>query len=154
MANTYSQIYLHIVFAVKFRKRQIHKDWKEQLYKYICGTVNNKDEKIFAINGVSDHIHILISIKPNTHVSDLVRDIKVNSTKWINGHKLVSGNFAWQEGFGVFSVSRSQITKVIGYIDKQEAHHQKVSFRREYIAFLKKHEVEFDEKYLFEWFED
>ena len=154
MSNTYSQIYLHIVFAVKFRRRQIHKDWKEQLYKYICGPVNNKDEKIFAINCVSDHIHILISIKPITNVSNLVRDIKVNSTKWINGQKLVSGRFAWQEGFGAFSVSRSQLDKVIGYIDKQEAHHQKVSFKKEYIAFLKKHEVEFDDQYLFEWFED
>lgn len=154
MANTYSQIYLHLVFAVKYRKSQIHKDWKESMYKYICGTVNNKNEKIYAINGVGDHIHILKSIKPSTHVSDLVRDIKVNSTKWVNDCKLVSGKFAWQEGFGAFSVSRSQITKVIGYINKQVAHHQKATFKREYIALLKKHEVEFDEQYLFEWFED
>ena len=113
MANTFSQIYIHIVFAVKYRENLIAKKWSEELYKYICGIVNNNHQKIYAINGMADHIHILLSIKPNTLLSDLVRDIKASSSKWINIKKFADGKFQWQEGFGSFSVSQSQIDKVI-----------------------------------------
>ncbi len=151
MANTYTQIYLHLVFAVKFRKKQIQKEWKEELYKYICGIVNNKNEKIYAINGVSDHIHILISIKPDCPFSNLVGIIKANSTKWINGKHYMKNEFKWQEGFGAFSVSSNDISGVIKYIDNQEMHHQKKSFKGEYHDLLDESNVEYDEKYLFEW---
>lgn len=153
MPNTYSQIYLHIVFAVKHRNKLIKNEWKDELYKYICGIVNNKKEKIYAINGVSDHIHILISVKPDCILSDMVGIIKVNSTKWINSKHYSKGEFHWQEGFGAFSVSQSQIGKVIKYIDNQELHHNEISFKNEYVGLLDSYEIEYDEKYLFEWFD-
>ena len=153
MANTFSQIYIHIVFAVKYRENLIAKKWSEELYKYICGIVNNNHQKIYAINGMADHIHILLSIKPNTLLSDLVRDIKASSSKWINIKKFADGKFQWQEGFGSFSVSQSQIDKVITYIDHQEIHHQKFSFKQEYIEFLKSYKIEYNEKYIFDWIE-
>jgi putative transposase len=151
MANTYTQIYLHLVFAVRFRKKQIQKEWKEELYKYICGIVNNKNEKIYAINGVSDHIHILLSIKPDCPLSDLVGIVKANSSKWINGKHYMNNEFKWQEGFGAFSVSSSDISRVIKYIDNQEIHHQKQSFKVEYHELLDEFNVEYDERYLFDW---
>ena len=153
MANTYTQIYLHIVFSVKGRQNLIHKSWKEELHKYICGIVNGKEQKVYAIGGVADHIHILVSIKPNIALSDLVRDIKANSSKWIYEKGLVKGKFQWQEGFGAFSYAQSQLDTVIAYINKQEQHHQKKTFRDEYLELLQKFNVVFDEKYLFEWIE-
>lgn len=150
MANTYSKLYVHVVFAVKGRESLVGKNWKEKLYKYICGIVNNNQQKVYAINGVQDHIHILLSVKPNILLSDLIRDIKANSTRWINENKFVKGKFHWQEGFGAFSVSQSQIDKVIKYIDEQENHHEKNSFRNEYLDFLKTYEIEFDDKFIFE----
>ncbi len=151
MANTYSQIYIHLVFAVKGRESVIDKSFKNELYKYICGIVTNKKQKVFSINGVADHIHILVSIGPDYSISNLVKDIKVNSTKWINERKFVMGKFQWQEGFGAFSVSQSQISKVATYIDNQEEHHMKTTFRQEYIDFLKSYNIEYDEKYIFNW---
>jgi putative transposase len=151
MANTYSQIYIHLVFAVKGRENVIDKSFKNELYKYICGIVTNKKQKVFSINGVADHIHILVSIGPDYSISNLVKDIKVNSTKWINERKFVMGKFQWQEGFGAFSVSQSQISKVATYIDNQEEHHMKTTFRQEYIDFLKSYNIEYDEKYIFNW---
>lgn len=151
MANTYSQIYLQVVFAVKGRRSLIQSEWKEELYKYICGVVNGKKEKVYAIGGVSDHIHILISIKPNILLSDLVRDIKCNSSKWINERQYVDGKFQWQEGFGAFSYNQSQLDNVIRYINNQEDHHKKKSFKNEYLEFLEQFYIEYDEKYLFEW---
>lgn len=151
MANTYSQIYIHLVFAVKGRENSISKRFKDELYKYICGIVTNKKQKVFAINGVADHIHILVSIAPDYAISNLVKDIKVNSTNWINEKKLVLGKFQWQEGFGAFSVSQSQISKVATYIDNQEEHHSKTTFKKEYIDFLKSYNIDFDEKYIFSW---
>ncbi len=151
MANTYSQIYLQVVFAVKGRRSLIQSEWKEELYKYICGVVNGKKEKVYAIGGVSDHIHILISIKPNILLSDLVRDIKCNSSKWINERQYVDGKFQWQEGFGAFSYNHSQLDNVIRYINNQEDHHKKKSFKNEYLEFLEQFYIEYDEKYLFEW---
>ncbi len=154
MANTFSQIYIHCVFATKDRNSAISKTWKDELYKYICGIVNNSNQKVYAINGVSNHIHILISIKPNCLLSDLVRDIKASSSKWVNTKSFVKGKFQWQEGFGSFSVSQSQLDKVIAYIDNQEEHHRKLPFKEEYLGFLKSYNIEYDEKYVFQWVDD
>lgn len=153
MANTYTQIYLQIVFSVKGRQNLIQKNWKDELFKYICGIVNGKQQKVYAIGGVADHIHILISIKPNVAISDLVRDIKANSSKWINDKGLVSGKFQWQEGFGAFSYAQSQLDRVIAYINNQEQHHRRKTFKDEYMELLKKFNVEYDDNYLFDWIE-
>ena len=151
MSNTYTKIYLHIVFSVKGRENLIQKKWKEELYKYICGIVNGKEQKVYAIGGVGDHIHLLVSIKPNIALSDLVRDIKSNSSKWINDKGYNIGKFQWQEGFGAFSYAQSQLDTVITYINNQEQHHQKTTFKDEYLDLLQKFNVEYDDKYLFEW---
>jgi len=151
MPNTYSQIYLQVVFSVKRRQNLIQKNWREELYKYICGIVNGKDQKVYAIGGVEDHIHILISIKPNIALSDLVRDIKANSSKWINERGFVNGKFQWQEGFGAFSYAQAQLDNVIAYINNQEQHHRIKTFKTEYVDLLQKFNVEYDDKYLFEW---
>ncbi|MFN5069559.1 MAG: IS200/IS605 family transposase [Bacteroidota bacterium] len=153
MANTYSQIYLQIVFSVKGRQNLISKNWKEELYKYICGIVNGKEQKVYAIGGVADHIHILVSIKPTIALSDLVRDIKANSSKWINEKGFIKGKFQWQEGFGAFSYAHSQLDIIIAYINNQEQHHLKKTFRDEYTELLQKFDVQYDENYLFEWIE-
>ena len=150
MANTYTQIYLHIVFSVKGRQNLVLKNWQDELHKYICGIVNGKEQKVYAIGGMPDHIHILLSIKPNIAISDLVRDIKANSSKWINEKRLITGLFQWQEGFGAFSYSKSQLDTIIAYINNQEQHHEKKKFRDEYLELLQKFDVEYDEKYLFE----
>lgn len=149
MANTYSQIHLHFVFAVKYRAGVIDKSWKNELYKYISGIISNNNHKLLAINGVSDHVHILVGMRPMQSVSDLLQDIKGGSSKWINEQKLVKGKFEWQEGYGVFSYGKSQVKDVIKYIENQEEHHRKHTFRSEYIEFLKKFEVEYDEKFIF-----
>ena len=151
MANTYTQMYIQIVFAVKRRQNLIQKKWKDELHKYICGIVNGKGQKVYAIGGVEDHIHILVSIKPNIAISDLVRDIKANSSKWINENEFVRGKFQWQEGFGAFSYAQSQLDTVIAYINNQEKHHEKRTVKDEYMEQLQKFEIEFDENYLFEW---
>lgn len=151
MANTYSQIYIHIVFAVKGRQNLIRAEIREELHKYITGIVTNRDQKLLSIFCMPDHTHLLIGLKPSISISDLVRDIKAGSSKFINDNKLIKGRFSWQEGFGVFSYSRSQIDTVIKYIQNQEKHHHKKSFKDEYIEFLEKFAVEYDEKYLFEW---
>jgi len=153
MANTYTQIYIHIVFSVKGRQNLIQTTWKDELHKYICGIVNEKGQKVYAIGGVADHIHILVSIKPNISISDLVRDIKANSSKWIDEKAFVLGKFQWQEGFGAFSYAQSQLDTVIGYIKNQEEHHKKKTFRDEYIRLLQKFNIQYDDKYLFEWIE-
>lgn len=149
MANTYSQLYVHIVFAVKGRQNLISKNWKDEVYKYITGIVTNKGQKLIAINGVSDHIHILVGLKPDKSLSDLVRDIKANSSKFINDKKWINGKFEWQTGFGAFSYSHSQLTNVINYIRNQEEHHKVKTFRDEYIEFLKLFNVDFKNEYLF-----
>jgi REP element-mobilizing transposase RayT len=151
MANTYSQIYIQIVFAVYGRENLIKSEWKDELYKYITGIVKNKKQKLLAINGVADHIHILLNIKPNIALSDLVRDIKANSSRFINEKKYIKGKFSWQEGFGAFSYSILQLDDVIKYIENQAEHHEETSFKDEYLRYLKRFEVEFDEKYVFDW---
>ncbi|MCZ8332589.1 MAG: IS200/IS605 family transposase [Flavobacterium sp.] len=153
MSSTYSQIYIQVVFAVKGRQSLIQDSWEEELYKYITGIVQNKGQKMLAINGMSDHIHILIGMRPSCNLSDLVREIKKSSNGFINEKKYCSFKFEWQEGYGAFSYSHSALDNVIGYIANQKEHHHKKSFREEYVDFLKKFEVEFKEEYLFEWIE-
>lgn len=149
MANTYTQIHIHFVFAVKFRQAIIHNDWKEELYKYIAGIITNNNHKLLAINGVSDHIHVLIGIRPAQSISDLMKNIKQDSSKWINAKKFLKIHFEWQEGYGAFSYSKSQLNAVANYIQNQELHHKKKTFREEYIDFLEKFEIDYDEKFIF-----
>jgi len=149
MANTYSKIYIQIIFAVKGRKNLIHNDWKSELYKYITGILTNKGQKLIAINGMPDHIHILVGLKPDKALSDLVRDIKANSSRFINEKRFIEGKFEWQTGFGAFSYSQSNLSNVIKYIENQETHHSKKSFQEEYITFLNEYEIEYDNAYVF-----
>ena len=153
MANTFTQIYLHIVFSVKGRQNLIQKSWKDELHKYVCGIINGKDQKTSAIGGMGDHIHLLVSIKPNITVSDLLRDIKANSSKWINEKRFVTGKFQWHEGFGAFSCAQSHLSILIAYINNQEQHHKKKLFKDEYQELLNEFEISYNEKYLFEWIE-
>lgn len=153
MAGTFTQIYLQIVFAVKGRENLISDKWKDDLYKYIAGIIKGKEQKPIIINGMPDHIHAFIGLRPSIAVSDLVRDIKNNSTNFINDNKFVRGRFSWQEGYGAFSYSHSQIQTVYNYIFNQERHHKKKTFKEEYLEFLKKYEIEYNEKYLFAWYE-
>ncbi|MBS4027618.1 MAG: IS200/IS605 family transposase [Ignavibacteriales bacterium] len=153
MANTYSQIYIHIVFTVKGRQNLIPKHHREELHKYITGIVQRREQKLLSIFCMPDHTHLLIGLTPSISLSDLVRDIKAGSSKFINDSNWMKGKFNWQEGFGAFSYSRSQIDTVIKYILNQEEHHHKKTFKEEYINLLEKFEIEYDEKYLFEWIE-
>ena len=153
MADTYSQIYIQVVFAVKNREALIRPDWEEELYKYITGIVQNKEQKMLAINGTHNHIHFMIGMKPTCCLSDLIREIKKSSNSFIKEKKFTRYNFQWQEGFGAFSYSHSQITNVIKYIENQKEHHSKKTFKDEYLAFLKAFEIEFKNEYLFEWLE-
>jgi REP element-mobilizing transposase RayT len=151
MANTYSQIYIQIVFAVAGRENLIKPDWQIELYKYITGIVKNHGQKLLAIGGVENHIHILLGIKPNIPLSDLVREIKANSSRFINERNFIPrGRFSWQEDFGAFSYSHSQLGDVIRYIENQAEHHKKKTFKDEYLEFLRRYRVDFDEKYLFD----
>ena len=144
MPRTFSQIYIQVVFAVQGRHNLIDKRWQEDLYKYISGIITNKGQKSIIVNGTSDHIHVFIGLKPSMAISDLVRDIKNNSSNFINKNKFVKGKFAWQESFGVFSYSHSHINQVYNYILNQEKHHHKKSFKEEYIEFLQKFEIDYD----------
>jgi len=151
MANTYSQIYIQIVFAVKGRQSLIKDQHREQLHKYISGIVKNRGQKMLTIFAMPDHIHLLVGLKPSISISDLVRDIKAGSSKFINESNWIQRKFNWQNGFGAFSYSKSQIDNVIKYILNQEEHHKKTNFKEEYIDLLRKYEIEYDEKYLFNW---
>jgi REP element-mobilizing transposase RayT len=151
--STYSQIYIQTVFAVKGRESLIKPEWAEQLYKYISGIVRNKGQKMLSINGMSDHIHFFIGLKPTCCLSDLVREIKKSSNAFIKEKKFTLSNFSWQEGFGAFSYSHSQIDDVCKYIQNQKEHHKKKTFKEEYIEFLHKFEVKHNEQYLFDWIE-
>ena len=151
MAGTFSQIYIQIVFAVKGRESKIQLSWEEELYKYITGIVRNKEQKILAINGVPDHIHFIIGMNPSCCLSDLVREVKKSSNDFIKEKKFTKFKFQWQEGYGAFSYSHSNLDNVIQYIMNQKDHHKKKTFKEEYLEFLKKFEIEFKDKYLFEW---
>jgi len=153
MAGTYSQVYIQIVFAVKGRENLIQQEWKANLFKYISGIIENKGHKSIIVNGVSDHVHIFVGLKPVMAISDLVRDIKNNSSNFINDQKYTKKRFSWQEGYGAFSYAHSQIETVYNYILNQEAHHREKTFKDEYFDFLQKFNIKYEEKYLFDWIE-
>ena len=149
MANTYSQIYLQVVFAVEGRQNLIHKRNKQELHKYITGIVTQRGQKLLAVHCMPDHTHVLIGLKPSVALSDVVGDVKNASTNFVNRNRWVAGRFSWQEGFGAFSYGHSQLTGIINYIKDQEQHHASRTFRQEYIQFLKKYEIDHDEKFIF-----
>jgi len=153
MANTFSQIYLQFVFAVQNRQCLIAKQHKEELHKYITALVQNRKAKMLAINCMPDHTHLFVGFKPTILIADFVKEIKVESNEFINGKDWVRGKFSWQEGYGVFSYSHSQIDDVIKYVLDQEAHHQRRTFKQEYLRLLQKFDIMFEERYLFEFFE-
>jgi REP element-mobilizing transposase RayT len=154
MPGTFSQIYIQIVFAVKYRQSLIDQSWEDDLYKYITGIVKGKGQKLIAINGMPDHIHIFIGLKPSCCISDLVREIKKASDEYIKSEKFTKCKFQWQEGFGAFSYSHTSISNVANYIENQKNHHKKTKFRDEYHSLLKEFEVEYEERFLFEWILD
>ncbi|HZK07662.1 MAG TPA: IS200/IS605 family transposase [Bacteroidales bacterium] len=154
MSGTFSQIYIQVVFAVKGRESLINVSWEEELYKYISGIVKNKGQKMLAINGMPDHIHFFIGMKPSCCLSDLVREIKKSSNEFIKEKRFVRFKFQWQEGYGAFSYSHSNLDAVINYIAKQKQHHKKKTFKEEYVEFLKRFQIEFKDEYLFEWIDD
>jgi len=148
MPNTYTQIHIHAIFAVQNRLSLISKPWEQRLYQYITGIIQNHGHKLLAINGMPDHIHVLFGMRPTQSLSDLMRDVKGDSSLWINENKLVAGKFSWQEGYGAFSYSKSQIHAVATYIENQEQHHKKKTFKEELIDLCKEFNVKYDERYL------
>jgi len=153
MANTYTQMYLQIIFAVQGRENVIKEKFRDELEKYMCGIITNNKSKPLAIYCNPDHTHILIGLHPTISVSTLTGDVKAGSSKWINERRLVSGKFNWQDGYGAFTYSKSQIDDVTKYILNQPEHHKKKTFKEEYLSILKKLEIKYDETYLFEWIE-
>jgi putative transposase len=153
MANTYTQISIQAVFAVKFRENLILDTWRDELFKYISGIITAEGAKSLAVGGWKDHVHIFFGLQPVLSVSEMLQKVKANSSRWINARGFVKGKFQWQEGFGAFSYSRSQRDTVIKYIMNQEKHHRKQTFREEYFEFLKHFEVAYDEKYVFEFYD-
>ncbi|HPT01171.1 MAG TPA: IS200/IS605 family transposase [Bacteroidales bacterium] len=149
MPNTYTQIHIHTVFAVQNRRSLISKTWEQRLYQYITGIIQNHGHKLLAINGMPDHIHVLFGMRPTQSLSDLMRDIKGDSSLWINETKFVAGKFSWQEGYGAFSYSKSQIPVVATYIENQVLHHKKKTFIEEYTKILQDFGIEYDEAYIF-----
>ena len=150
MADTYTQLYTHIIFAVKGRQSLIPKQHKQELHKYITGIIDSKQQTLIQINSMPDHLHILVGMTPNIAVSDLVRDIKANSSKFINKQRWVVGRFEWQTGFAAFSYVHSQLDTVARYIKNQEGHHAHQTFREEYLAFLERFDVPYNPKYVFD----
>ncbi|HNW69794.1 MAG TPA: IS200/IS605 family transposase [Bacteroidales bacterium] len=153
MANTYTQLNMHAVFCVKGRSNCLTQKIRPELHKYISGILTNLGQYSLAVNGYKDHVHIFFEMNPDTSLSDIMQVVKSNSSKWINDNKMVAGKFQWQKGFGGFSYSRSQRNNVIQYIMNQEEHHREKTFREEYLEFLEQFEVDFDERYLFEFYE-
>jgi putative transposase len=149
MANTYTQIHIHAIFAVQNRDCIVRHDWQDELYKYITGIVQNNKHKLLAINGMPDHVHILFGFRPSQSLSDLMQDIKGSSSKWINEKRFIKGKFSWQEGYGAFSYSKSNLPNVIQYIKNQEEHHKKRSFIEEYEDLLKEFEIDYDGRFVF-----
>ena len=150
MASTFSQIYIHLVFSVKHREALIDKEMKDELLKFIAGIFGKKNHKLLAINAMPDHIHIFFDMNPDVRLMDLVREIKANSSRFIHSAFPGKIKFQWQEGYGAFSYAQSQKKIVINYIMNQEEHHRKRSFRDEYIEFLKRYEITYDERYIFD----
>ena len=151
MPGTFSQIYIQTVFAVKGRENLLNKAWRSEVFKYMTGIIKNKGQKPIIINGVTDHVHLFIGMKPSMALADLMRDVKNNSTNFINENRWLPGKFRWQEGYGAFSYSHSQIDKVYRYILHQKEHHKKRTFREEYLEFLDRYEIPYEERFLFEW---
>lgn len=151
MAGTFSQIYIQVVFAVKGRANLIAPEWETSVFEYMAGIIRGKGQKPIVINGMPDHVHVFMGLKPVMAIADIVRDIKNNSSRYINEQVFLKQKFCWQEGYGCFSYSHSHIQRVYNYILNQKAHHQKRTFREEYVELLKRFEVEHDERYLFEW---
>ena len=151
MANTYTQLYIQIVFVVKGRQNLISKHNREELHKYMTGIVQNRGHKLLAVFCMPDHTHLLIGLKPSQSISDLARDIKAGSSGFINEKKWIVGKFHWQEGFGAFSYAKGQVDTAIRYIQNQEEHHSRKTFKEEYFEYLKEFEIEYNEDYLFEW---
>jgi putative transposase len=149
MANTYTQLHIQFVFAVKYRSALISKEWKNELHKYITGIIQQNDHKMLQINSMPDHIHIFIGMRPIQSVSSLMQNVKTESSKWIKDKKFCAVPFAWQEGYGAFSYSKSHVQNVIRYIQNQEVHHKKQTFLEEYRQFLKAFDIEYDEQYIF-----
>jgi REP element-mobilizing transposase RayT len=149
MANTYTQLYIHYVFAVQNRISLILGNWQLELYKYMNGIVEQQGHKPFAINGMPDHVHVLVSMRPTQASSDLMYHIKRSSSLWINENKFVPGKFSWQEGFGAFTYGKSQIPDITRYIDNQQKHHLNRTFYEEYLEFLKAFDIDYDERYVF-----
>ena len=149
MANTYTQIHIHAVFAVQNRDCIIRDTWKDELYKYITGIIKNNQHKPLAINGMPDHIHVLFGMRPSQSLSDLMQDIKGSSSKWINEKKFTKYRFSWQEGFGAFSYSKSQLSNVIVYINNQKEHHRIKTFIEEYKELLQEFNIDYDDRYIF-----
>ncbi|MBN2683151.1 MAG: IS200/IS605 family transposase [Bacteroidales bacterium] len=148
MPNTYTQVYIHAVFAVKNRKSLLKKDWREYLFKYMTGIVQQNGHKMIIVNGVSNHVHMFIGMKPIQSLSSLMQDVKRDSSKWINDNKLVNGRFEWQSGFGAFSYALSQIDNVYKYIANQERHHGEITFKDEFEGLLKEYDISFDSRYI------
>ena len=153
MANTYTQIHIHAIFAVQTRVGLIQKEWKNELYKYITGIIQTYEHKLLAINGMSDHIHVFFGMRPTQSLSDLMQDVKVSSSKWINEKGFVKGRFEWQQGYGAFSYCKSHVDNVIAYIRNQEEHHKKQNFLEEYKVLLTEFDVEYDERFIFKTLE-
>lgn len=149
MANTYTQLHIQFVFAVKYRKALISKAWKEDLHQYISGIIRANDHKVLQVNSMPDHIHILVGMRPVQAISALVQNIKAESSKWINNKELCQEHFSWQEGFGAFSYSKTHVASVIAYIQNQENHHAKKNFLDEYVEMLKMSGVDYKEEYIF-----
>lgn len=153
MANTFSQIYLQFVFAVKGRQSLVPKENKEDLHKYITGLAQNRKAKMLAVHSMPDHTHLFVGFKPTILICDFIKEIKVETNEFINGKKWKNGKFNWQEGYGVFSYSQSHIDRVIRYINNQEKHHYKKTFKEEYYDFLKKFNIPFEDRFLFDFVE-
>ena len=149
MANTYTQIHLQAVFAVKNRQSLIEVEWKDGLYKYITGIIQKNGHKLLSINGMPDHVHILFGMRPNQSISELMKFVKGDSSKWVNQNGLSKQRFSWQSGYGCFSYAKSELPVVIRYIENQEEHHRRKSFLKEYLDFLREFEVDYDEQYVF-----
>jgi len=149
MANTYTQIHFHTVFAVKDRKSLISKEWQIELYKYITGIIQSKGHEMLQINGMPDHIHLLFGMRPTEALSDLMKDVKQSSSRWINKSNLLKGKFSWQEWYGAFSHSKIDLPGIISYIENQQLHHKKKTFTEEYLVLLESHEIEYNEQYIF-----
>jgi putative transposase len=149
MTNTYTQIHIQAVFTVQNRQCLILDNWREELYKYITGIVQNNKHKLLSVNGMPDHIHILFGLRPSQSLSDLMQDIKGSSSKWINEKGFVRGRFSWQEGYGAFSYSKSEVSNIIHYINNQNIHHVKETFIEEYLKLLKEFEIDYDDRFVF-----